>query len=163
MSSSPSLAEALTAEHHEIDDVIERFARTGSETGDTDWVAALLGTLAALRRHIYLEEELVFPPLSAGPLQMPIMVMLREHGEMWRRMDALEELVTADDAALHRTRAQAECAELLALLADHNSKEEPVIYPHVDADLDADAQAYLHRFLATGTAPDGWTATRAAG
>lgn len=162
MSTPISLAEALTAEHHEIDGGIERVAETGSGAGD-DWVAPLLGTLAALRRHIYLEEELVFPPLSAGPLQMPIMVMLREHGEMWRRMDALEELVTGDDAAAHRERAQAECAELLALLADHNSKEEPVIYPHVDADLDDDAQAYLHDFLATGTTPDGWAAARAAG
>ena len=50
---------------------------------------------------------------------------------------------------------------MLGLLADHNSKEEPVIYPHVDADLDAGAQATLADFLETGTMPEGWVCERA--
>ena len=56
-----SLAAALQREHHEIDAGIERFLRAGD-------VGALTRAVRALRRHIYFEEEFLFPPLAgAGP------------------------------------------------------------------------------------------------
>ena len=109
--------------------------------------------MEALRRHIYLEEEIVFPHLPKGPLMMPLMVMRREHGELWQRMDALAEALGGDSPEDGLADA---CQELLALLDDHNSKEEPIIYPHLDADLDPAEQERVRTLLEEGTLPDGW-------
>ncbi|MGO3325762.1 hemerythrin domain-containing protein [Gordonia sp. (in: high G+C Gram-positive bacteria)] len=161
--SDSTLAEALTEEHHAIDDGIATF--TASKPGDSvqAWSTPLKQAMQALRRHIYLEEELVFPQLRNGPLMMPIMVMLGEHGEMWRRMADLDRRLAADDVDQSPRRAEliAECTTMLELLANHNSKEEPVIYPHMDADMDDGSRAFLRDFLVDGTIPDGWECARA--
>lgn len=162
-----SVADALTREHHEIDAGIEAFvASVGAEaqrTEVTEWAAPLLSAMTALRRHIYLEEAFVFPPIRQGGLMMPIMVMLREHGELWRAMDELAELLesAADDAVRHEELVD-RCSAMLDLLDAHNSKEEPIIYPHADVDLSAAARAELHDFLRRGSMPAGWVCERAA-
>ncbi|WP_344783532.1 hemerythrin domain-containing protein [Gordonia caeni] len=81
------LAATMAREHYEIDAVFDEFSVPPPGVPATDWVPTLTAGLRALRRHIYIEEEIVFPPLRQGALQMPIMVMLTEHGEMWRRME----------------------------------------------------------------------------
>ena len=59
-----SLAAALEQEHREIDDGIAAFTAV---PGDRHALARAIG---ALRRHIYLEEEILFPLLSqAEPAQ----------------------------------------------------------------------------------------------
>lgn len=164
LSGTVSLATALTNEHHAIDAGIEAFlARTGDAEGSVaEWAEPLLEAMRALRRHIYLEEEIVFPRIRRGPLTMPVMVMLREHGEIRREMDAL------DDALAHGADTEAATADLVAgcrrmldLLEQHNLKEEPVIYPHLDSDMDWVAQAQLREFLREGELPEGWACERA--
>lgn len=161
-----SVADALTREHREIDAGIEAFvasAGTDEKNGDLSaWAAPLLAAMTALRRHIYLEEEFVFPPIRDGGLVMPIMVMLREHGELWRAMDELSQLLetAADDPSRHEELVR-RCSAMLDLLEAHNSKEEPIIYPHADADLPAEARAELQEFLRRGTMPEGWVCERA--
>lgn len=150
------LSAALEHEHREIDGGIEAFTQSAEPgTGDTD---AILGALSALRRHIYLEEEFLFPALREGGLMMPIMVMEREHGELWDLMDAVQEQLDsgAEPAAVVST-----CTKLLSLLDRHNSKEEPVIYPQADSSLDDDATASLQEFIANGAMPEGWVCVRA--
>lgn len=147
------LAELLTREHRDIDGGIERFlasSRGGDGAGDP---APLLEAMEALRRHIYLEEAFVFPPLASGALGIPIQVMLREHGAIWRAMDDLAGRIAADAEPRGVTDA---CRELLDLLESHNAKEEPVIYPQAQPALDADAAASLREFLASGRMPEGW-------
>ncbi|MGH3292466.1 MAG: hemerythrin domain-containing protein [Trebonia sp.] len=70
-----SLAAALEREHHDIDQGIAAFT---ASPGDPH---PLVRAARALRRHIYLEEEFLFPPLGeAEPaLRAPVFVMLREH------------------------------------------------------------------------------------
>ena len=82
-----ALAEAFTREHHEIDAGIQAYL-DGLDSGGS--VAPLQTAMHALRRHIYLEERFMFPPLREAGLMMPILVMLKEHGELWRRMDELD-------------------------------------------------------------------------
>jgi iron-sulfur cluster repair protein YtfE (RIC family) len=143
-----TLAAALEREHHEIDAGIEKFAASAGEgAGDVD---ALAGALAALRRHIYLEEEFVFPSLRAAGMLGPILVMLREHGELWALMDQLEQDATP-----------AVCEQLSARLDAHNSKEEPIVYPQMDAVLSEPAALELRRFLDSGSMPEGWVAAQA--
>ena len=149
-----SLAAAFTAEHHDIDAGIERYLADTAAPDPRQRAVPLQNAMAALRRHIYLEEEIVFPHLPKGALMMPLMVMRREHGEIWQRMDALEEIL--QDPAGDSTGVEQACAEILALLDKHNMKEEPVIYPHMDADLTDQEQKKVLKLLAGGEMPKSW-------
>lgn len=146
-----SLEIALEREHREIDAGIEGFAGDGSARVQDR--AALADAIGSLRRHIYAEEELLFPPLRAAGLLGPVLVMLREHGEMWETLDSLERLLQSDDddpvAAARR--------QLLRQLQNHNAKEETVLYPQAEGMLTARAVACLRAFLDSGTLPPGWT------
>lgn len=147
-----SLAEAFTREHHEIDAGIETYLASDGEPAQR--TRPLLRALAALRRHIYLEEEIVFPHLPGGALMMPLMVMRREHGELWQRMDALA--ARLDDVPATAAAIAEACTQILELLDAHNAKEEPIIYPYMDPDLTDDETERVRVLLVGGTLPDGW-------
>ena len=145
------LSAALEREHHEIDDGIEAFLVGRREgRGDLD---ALVRAVEALRRHIFLEEEFVFPPLREAGLVAPVFVMLREHGEIWRTLAILE---TQLDAAGGERSEVETCELLLAQLERHNAKEEAIIYPQADTALSAAADAGLRAFIEAGRLPEGW-------
>lgn len=146
-----TLIEALEAEHRTIDEGIEQFAAAVAKGGVNE--ALLKDTFGLLRRHIYAEEEFLFPPLREAGLVMPILVMLREHGEMWHQMEALEEMVAAGDESEGITAA---CDGLLVMLEQHNLKEEPIIYPQADITLSPDLSGQIEEFLESGQMPDGW-------
>jgi len=167
---SKQIAKALIKEHHDIDAGIEQFmARKGELNTDThtgevntdtssdtarESANSLLKAFAALRRHIYLEEEFVFPALADPSLAMAIMVMYREHGSIWRLMDQAEEQISnhsTDQAQIIKT-----CEVMLRELERHNAKEEPIIYPHTDADLTEEQRQRLVQFLDSGEMPAGW-------
>jgi len=152
--SPETLAAALEREHHEIDEGIEAFLE------DPSRVDALTAAMAALRRHIYLEEAFLFPPLRDGGMVAPIFVMVREQGEIWNTMDALEAELAADPAGAATSLAG---RALLDQLASHNAKEEPIVYPQADAVLSAQASAELQAFIADGRLPDGWVCAQASG
>lgn len=161
-----SLAQALTNEHHEIDSGIEEFT-AGLERGEPIGVLAgpLRKAMTALRRHIYLEEVFAFPPIREGGLAMPIMVMEREHGVLWRQMGALDDALAGYDDAVASSSDRAAligaCEEMLAVLESHNSKEEPIVYPHLDTELPSEQAAELRSLIATGVMPPGWVCARA--
>lgn len=147
----------LTEEHHDIDTGLEEFiAQIEADEFDA---SLALRAIEDLRRHIYLEEEFLFPPLREAGLFAPIFVMLREHGEIWQTMEALERALEsgADAAALGEL-----CRGLLVQLDRHNAKEEPIIYPHADTDVPAATHAKLQAFVAEGQLPPGWICSGAA-
>ncbi len=146
-----TLAEALEREHDDIDAGIEAFT-TGLETGQPP-VDAMLDAMAALRRHIYLEEAFLFPPLKDGGFFGPVMVMLLEHGRMWQIMERLEPLVRAGG---RDRRVKGLCSDLAAQIGAHNPKEEQILYPEADATLHARASAELRAFIESGAMPAGW-------
>jgi hemerythrin-like domain-containing protein len=153
-----TLAAALEREHHEIDDGIEAFLGAQAEgRGDTQ---PLTDAMRALRRHIYLEEAFLFPPLREAGFVAPIFVMLREHGLIWYTLDALARVRARDGAGAATSGV---CRRLLAQLDRHNSKEEPILYPQADAVLNAEAGEDLRAFLAQGAFPEGWVCARAGG
>lgn len=147
-----SLAEAFTREHHEIDAAIDLYLNSAQQP-EQQRAQILQQAVQALRRHIYLEEEIVFPHLPQGTLMMALMVMRREHGELWRRMDALEDALRAGGSS---NGLEQDCQELLSLLDQHNSKEEPIIYPQMDTALNAEEQQRVSHLLAGGALPEGW-------
>jgi hemerythrin-like domain-containing protein len=151
-----TLSAALEREHRDIDAGIETFLE--KLAGGSMQPEPLTAALDALRRHIYLEERILFPPLREGGMVMPLFVMAREHGEIWHVMDALAEMVTGE--AGNDTLRDA-CRQLLRQLETHNMKEEPVVYPHADTSLSPEKAAELADFLATGRTPDGWVCQEA--
>jgi regulator of cell morphogenesis and NO signaling len=151
-----TLATALEREHREIDGGIEAYT-AGLAEGKND-TAPLLRAMDGLRRHIYLEEEFLFPPLRAGGLMVQLFVMVREHGDLWKTMEALDSSLAAgaaSDALLEL------CTTLLAQLNKHNTKEEPIIYPQADTVLSGEASAQLKAFLDSGRMPEGWVCEKA--
>ncbi|MGH2877172.1 MAG: hemerythrin domain-containing protein [Solirubrobacteraceae bacterium] len=167
-----TLAEALEAEHRRIDAGIEAFlaepaadrsaaaGQPGPRSGAADQPGAepLFEALHALRRHIFLEEEFLFGPLREGGLVAPIFVMMREHGEIWDTMDTLLAQVAIEPAA---EAVEPTCRALLEQLDRHNFKEEPIIYPEVDAAMHGPAGDRLREWLQDGEVPEGWRCARA--
>lgn len=146
----------MEQEHHEIDEGIERFA---ADPSSAEARQALTGAIAALRRHIYLEEELMFPALQGGGvagLVAPIFVMLREHAQLWHTMD---ELALVAGAGMED--APKICNELLVQLQHHNMKEERILYPEADRTLPLAVAGQLAEFLASGEMPAGWVCVKA--
>jgi hemerythrin-like domain-containing protein len=151
-----TLATALEREHREIDAGVEAFLAGLAEGQPRP--ESLIQAMRALRRHIYLEEQFLFPPLREAGMVAPIFVMLREHGEIWDTMDAMDRELARDGAGAAMSEV---CRVLLEQLERHNAKEEPIIYPQADAVLAADASAELHEHLAAGRLPEGWVCARA--
>lgn len=153
---SELLSAALEREHREIDEGLAAFT---SALADGALAATALRTepltraVSGLRRHIYLEEKFLFPPLREAGMVAPIFVMVREHGQMWTTLDALDAEIT--NAATTASVLQI-CSELEAQLEDHNSKEEQIVYPQTERVLTAPASAELRAFLDSGMMPTGW-------
>ena len=158
MSDAESLAEALEREHREIDEGIEEFA-AGLPTGEIR-TEPMSRAMAALRRHIYLEEEFLFPPLRTAGLIAPVFVMVREHGEMWRVLDEIDEQLAAGGPSGELLDA---CRALTGQLQAHNPKEEQILYPQADTVLAGPASDELHAFLISGTTPVDWVCEGARG
>jgi hemerythrin-like domain-containing protein len=144
-----TLAAALEREHREIDEGLATFAE--GLAGGERRVEPLLGAMQALRRHIYLEEELLFPSLRAAGMMAPVFVMIREHGEIWRTMDELEGRLAPGGESEGLDEV---CEELAARLESHNAKEEAILYPRADAVVAGAAE--VAAFLASGEMPAGW-------
>ena len=150
-----SLAAALEHEHQQIDAGITAFS---ADPGNRQPLAR---AIAALRRHIYLEEEFLFPLLrDADPaLAAPVFVMLREHAQIWDSLDALDHAPTAGAATSGNDpdTALKVLKQLTVQLLHHNLKEEKILYPRADDALPAPVADRLRSFLATAQLPDGWT------
>lgn len=151
-----SLADALEREHHEIDEGIETFA--SEPLGADRDLTPLRRAIAALRRHIYLEEEFLFPPLRAAGLVPPVFVMLREHGQIWTTLDEIERSL-ATDPDIRATLTL--CHQLTVALQHHNLKEERILYPHADEVLTGAADQQLRAFIQSGQLPAGWVCQKA--
>ena len=153
-----SLAAALEREHQEIDVGIAAFTAGSSPAGRDR--QSLTRAIRALRRHIYLEEELLFPLLrEAEPgLIAPILVMLREHAQLWRTASSLARELDAGTGGELTL-----CRQLTAQLLHHNLKEEKVLYPRADDALTVPAATRVREFLSSGDLPGEWVCIRARG
>lgn len=157
-----TLSVAMKDEHHEVDAGIEAFLE--KLDGGTVDVDGLKATWAVLRRHAYMEENFIFPPLRQGHLMMSIFGMLRGHGEIWRTMEQAVELASGASAdGSDHDKIRAICQQALAQLAQHNKVEEAVVYSAADIDLDPAKAAEWAEFIKTGTTPEGWACEKAAG
>ena len=141
----------LQDEHRHIDRRLQEYRRrlAAGEAGG----APLEEATVALRRHIYLEEEYLFPPLVAAGLAAPVTARLEEHGELWQMLDPLDEMIVAPT---HLDDARAALDRLRMLLETHGAEEERVLYPAVDEMLFAAGSRSLRRHLAMARPFRGW-------
>lgn len=138
-------SQLLEVQHRRIDAGIKGIVDGGGQ------LSALAESLALLRLHLYVEEELLFPPLARSGLTMPVFVMKREHGLMWPLLETLAGacVAAAPAAGLHDT-----ARELFQLLQMHNPKEEQIVY--TAADRLAAGDATLVQALESARLPDAW-------
>ncbi|HNT38194.1 MAG TPA: hemerythrin domain-containing protein [Rubrivivax sp.] len=157
-----TLAHALQKEHEDIDAAFAAYKTALADGRAAQPVprAAMQAALAALRRHIYIEETMLFPDMRKGSAFAAIFVMLREHGQMWPLLDELDALLAQDAPA---ARSSELLAELGQVLSPHNDKEEKIVYALADAAHAGASGQAIRDFLATGTLPAGWICDRAAG
>lgn len=143
--STDSLANALEQDHIEVDAVLAAYA---DAHGDQ---LALERAIPALRRHIYLEEEFLFPRVreTEPDLARAITVMVREHAQIWDDLNSLEREQNAD-------AKRAICGQLANYLLNHNTKEEQLVYSRVDEVLPPAESEKLRVFLGSGEMPEGW-------
>lgn len=137
-----SINSYMTQDHDIIDGTAER-ALTAARA--QDWATLERegpDFLRRLRRHIEMEEQLLFPAfeqrtgMSAGG---PSAVMRIEHEQMQPILERMDQAVAARDGAGYEQASGA----LLQILMPHNMKEEQMMYPMIDQAVGADAQALL--------------------
>lgn len=143
--------EMLEHDHRSIDEHFDRFA-AGLADGQHD-AGAFRDGAQALRHHIWVEEEHHFPPLRAAGLLGPILVMLKEHGQIW---DLLDELDSALDQGAPNDQVAQTYRALGEVLEAHNLKEERILYPAGDEVLDEEAAGIVLAAFTGGSAPQGW-------
>jgi regulator of cell morphogenesis and NO signaling len=124
-----SATEYLSADHHRIDALIADICAL-IEDGELERADYSCGDLdTALRRHIRIEEEILFPLFeSQVRLSGPTAVMRMEHRKIEGWLDELEDSL----AALSRPQASTAMAELVQVLEEHDRKEEAIVYPRID-------------------------------
>ena len=127
--------------HKECDAVL---AHADKAAAAADWAALRrdAGTfLREMERHIGMEENLLFPAFeqTTGMTSGPTETMRMEHEQMHGMFAQMRAAIEAQDAEQYLGVSQT----LLALLQQHNMKEESMMYPMLDQALGDDARNLL--------------------
>lgn len=132
-----SVTDYLEADHRRLDDMVPAI-RTSVAAGSFDEASAQFAEFSCgLRRHIELEEQVLFPIFEekSGMREGgPTAVMRHEHVEILRIVDA----VTVALATKRGDDANESIDQLVEVLGAHNMKEERVLYPMTDRALGDD-------------------------
>lgn len=122
----------LQEDHRRLDQIFNTFQEAFKEERWEEALTAFREFDLGLRRHIQAEEEILFPLFEektgmhdAGPT----FVMRMEHTDI---RDFLEKIMNATEARNREETARA-TDMLVNTLADHNMKEEQILYPESDS------------------------------
>lgn len=143
-----STVSQVLSEHHEWCDAAIR--SIASEAARLDWqeVQAYAAKMRrALEWHMDAEETRLFPAFEAatGMMDGPTAVMRHEHGRIRELLGACHAAVQENDGGA----VNEAIGHLQSLLAQHNMKEERILYPMCDRVLGPEA-----RSLAAGLRSD---------
>lgn len=142
----PTIKSILEADHARCDAL---FAEAESAVASGDWqqAAAALDLFdAALRRHLAMEEDVLFPAFeqATGNASGPTAVMRSEHRQLRDitadAMRALEQRASDDFFAAVET--------MQIMMGQHNLKEEGILYPMADRLLKDRAEQLLEAMQA---------------
>lgn len=138
----------LQREHRRLDALLVQAMRLLNE-GEMDGAAEVLRQfIHGLRRHLYLEDEVLAPVLdSGGATTDATAIMRREHAEIAAQLELIGDSLRAGDAGAAETSSY--CAILSGTLAKHEHREEQNLFPRWQVALTrrggAEASALLER------------------
>lgn len=127
-----TVTDYLQTDHRRLDGIMERFSSAVREGRWADALSDFREFNLGLRRHIRIEEEVLFPAFEekTGMVDSgPTFVMKMEHTEI---KDLLERILNATEATDASTVSNASNG-LINILTDHNMKEEHILYPESDS------------------------------
>jgi hemerythrin superfamily protein len=105
-------------DHQETNELIEKLISQSRQSSNT-----MLNSIdSMLRRHIFIEETILFPKLPPEMVE-DVQYLEKEHGEVFKVLDSISSCV--DERQLQKL-----LRELLDLLLEHNSYEESFIYDY---------------------------------
>lgn len=124
----------LQADHRRLDGLMQS-CRTKAEAGEMAGAAELFAQFRdGLMRHIKIEEGLLFPEFEAATGLSrgdgPTGVMRYEHAEIIRLLDLIKDLFASEGPSAGEFESLR--GALVALLSEHNGKEERILYPMTD-------------------------------
>jgi uncharacterized protein (DUF2249 family)/iron-sulfur cluster repair protein YtfE (RIC family) len=143
-----SVYEYLQWDHGRLDTLLEETTALLKAGSPREADARFAEFATGLRRHIKMEEEVLFPAFeefthfgNSGPTR----VMRDEHVEIKRILGDIGELLgqpSPSVGAYERLRN-----DLLSVLGEHNGKEEHIIYPMTDRELPPPQRDELIRIM----------------
>lgn len=127
---SGTVSEFLGDDHQRLDEILAEVTRLVGEGALPSAEQAFAVFACGLNWHIDAEETTLFPTFEqkTGMVQGPTTVMRREHVLIRRQMDEVAGGLKVGD----RAATEQAIRVLTDLLADHNIKEERMLYPMAD-------------------------------
>ena len=127
-------------DHREIDSIYDRVRFQNAK----DDLPLFQEFSKRLDRHIQWEEKILFPAVAKRNPQLemgPIRIMKMEHEAI---RDSKAKALTALNAADVQLASE-HCETMIAILKQHNMKEEHILYPACDQTLDAETAGGILR------------------
>ncbi len=134
----------LQDDHERLDAIVEDVRTRISKGAFVEARERFADFATGLRRHIHVEEQLLFPTFEAATGMKghgPTVVMRAEHADIRRLLDEVTGALEKADVAAFEQSSDA----LVTLLAEHNQKEERVLYPMTDRALGTGAEELVGR------------------
>lgn len=125
--------EYMAWDHDRLDALLIE-TRSALDTGAVEEARRLFGEFrTGLLRHIRMEEEVLFPAFEQATGMFeggPTAVMRMEHREIQSVLESMKSYL--EGAEITPEGFETLQQSLLAVLADHNAKEEHIVYPMTD-------------------------------
>jgi regulator of cell morphogenesis and NO signaling len=141
-----AITEFLHADHVRLDQLWDR-CRVAMRASNIEAFRKDFPEFASgLRRHIRMEEELLFPAFEerTGMRQAgPTAVMRAEHTQIRALLDHIAALANGGDCSTVAREVESGASDPIPLLSSHNQKEERVLYPMLDQMFGADEKESL--------------------
>ena len=141
----------LMEDHREVDSKLDKLTKIISN-GEID-PELFMQISNSLKRHIYIEEETIFPSVSEGDkdLRQRIVGLEMEHASIWMLLDRVEKEISARDIE----KAPKYIEEINSILKAHNEQEEEKVYP-----LMRENEQYPNARIHDYNIPEGWICHR---
>lgn len=139
----PTITDTMSTDHHRCDEIFAKAEETISK-GDWDQGAtAFQEFVDAMEKHFTMEEGVLFPTFEqrTGMTSGPTTVMRMEHMQMRQLFSDMDDSVKEKDQDKYLGLSET----LLMVMAQHNTKEEQILYTMADQTLRGDADEVLRQ------------------
>jgi len=143
------IAEYFSEDHRKVEMLLESLLKSLQDQPKAQRAFEELERL--LHKHIYCEEELLFPEVEARGLSGPTDVMRSEHGQISGLLAAIQKSLREGNMTI-KTFIDG----LKDILAAHDLKEEGVLYPAADSMIEHESAKALLERVRNAVSPKDW-------